>query len=263
MRKTINNGTHSYYDEGTGPVAVLIHGFAENGSIWEIQQAYLKDRYRIITPDLPGTADVPLTSPPTMEEMADYVYAILLAEGISKAVIIGHSMGGYVALALAEKYPQLLQGLGLFHSTATADSDEKKEGRIKSIKLMQQYGSETFLRQTLPSMFSPSFKTAQPDRVDAYVQLCLPCPTPSLIAWYEAMMARPDRREILKSVTVPVLFIVGKDDNAVPPELIIPQITLPRISSIHIFDGVGHMGMWEVYEASNVILQQFIAFCQK
>lgn len=262
MRKTINNGTHQYNDQGQGPAIVLIHGFSENGSLWEIQQAYLKDHFRIITPELPGTSDVPLTDPLTMESMADYIYAILLAESIDKAIIIGHSMGGYVALALTEKYPQLVQGLGLFHSTATADSEEKKEARRKSIKLMQEYGAETFVRQTLPNMFSPTFKSVQPARVEAYVQMGMQCPQQAMIAYYEAMMQRPDRTAILKDATIPVLFVIGKDDNAVPADVILPQITLPRVSSIHIFDEVGHMGMWEVFDAANVILRQFADFCQ-
>ncbi|MBC9930741.1 alpha/beta fold hydrolase [Chitinophaga qingshengii] len=262
MRKTIHNGTRQYDDQGTGPVVVLIHGFAENAAIWEIQQAYLKSNFRIITPDLPGAANVPLTLPLTIESMADYVYTILLAENIDKATVVGHSMGGYVALALADKHPQLVQGLGLFHSTATADTAEKKEARRKSIRLMEQYGAETFARQTLPNMFSPAFKTAQPDRVEAYVQMGMQCPETAMVAYYEAMMERPDRTSVLKNVTIPVLFIIGKDDAAVPTDIILPQITLPRLSSIHIFDEVGHMGMWEIYEAANVILRQFVEFCQ-
>lgn len=262
MRKTTDNGNSQYEDQGSGPVIVLIHGFAENAHIWDIQQAYLKDRFRVIIPDLPGAGNVPLTTPLTMESMADYVYAILLAENVDKATIIGHSMGGYVALAFLEKYPQLVQGLGLFHSTATADTEEKKEARRKSIRMIQQYGAETFARQTLPNMFSPKFKTAQPDRTDAYVQMGMQCSSEAMIAYYEAMMQRPDRTSILKNTTTPVLFIIGKDDAAVPTDIILPQITLPRVSSIHIFDEVGHMGMWEIYETANLVLQQFVEFCQ-
>ncbi|WP_143304977.1 alpha/beta fold hydrolase [Chitinophaga vietnamensis] len=262
MWKTINNGNTAYLDEGNGPVAVLLHGFGENSHVWEIQQAYLKAAWRLIIPDLPGAGKTPLSHPLTVESMADFVYSILLAEEIKEAVIIGHSMGGYVALALLEKYPAVVKGLGLFHSTAKADSEEKKEARLKSIRMMQQYGGETFLRQTLPNMFSPAFKTRQPDRVDAYVQQSFSTPQDTLIAYYEAMMQRPDRTALLKNLPVPVLFVIGKDDNAVPLDNILPQVTLPRSSSIHIFDEVGHMGMWEVFEESNVILDQFIRFCQ-
>jgi pimeloyl-ACP methyl ester carboxylesterase len=262
MRKSINNGNITWLDEGKGATVVLIHGFSENAGLWEMQAASLKTHYRIIIPDLPGTAAAPLSAPLTIESMAEYVYTILLAEDIKEAVIIGHSMGGYIALALAEKYPQLLKGLGLFHSTAKADSEEKKEGRYKSIKLMEQYGAETFLRQTLPNMFSPVTKANHPAFVTAYIQMGVQCQQSALVAYYEAMRDRPDRTAVLKSCHVPVLFVIGKDDNAVPLDNVLPQITLPRISSIHIFEDVGHMGMWEVAADSNLILQQFITFCQ-
>lgn len=262
MRKSISNGNITWLDEGQGTTVVLIHGFAENSGIWNIQTSQLKNQYRVIVPDLPGTAVSPLTTPLSINSMAEYVYAILLAENIKDAVIIGHSMGGYVALALAEKYPAMLKGLGLFHSTAKADSEEKKEGRRKSIKLMEQYGPETFLRQTLPNMFSPATKSALSAEVDAYIKMGMECELPALKAYYQAMAARPDRTDVLKTCPVPVLFVIGKDDNAVPLDNILPQITLPRVSNIHIFDNVGHMGMWEIGTISNVILEQFIAFCQ-
>lgn len=262
MRKSINNGNITWLDEGKGATIVLIHGFSENATLWDNQTTQLKEHYRIIIPDLPGTALSPLTTPLTIESMAEYVYAILLAENISEAVIIGHSMGGYIALALAEKYPALLKGLGLFHSTAKADSEEKKEGRRKSIRMMEQYGAETFLRQTLPNMFSPATKSKHSELVDAYVKMGMECQLPALVAYYEAMAIRPDRTEVLKTLRAPVLFMIGKDDNAVPLDNVMPQITLPATGSIHIFENVGHMGMWEIAEESNVILEQFVAFCQ-
>ena len=262
MRKSINNGNITWLDEGEGATIVLIHGFAENAALWDIQTKQLKTHYRIIAPDLPGTAAAPLSTPLTIESMAEYVYAILLAEDIQEAVVIGHSMGGYIALALAEKYPGVLKGLGLFHSTAKADSEEKKEGRRKSIKLMEQYGGDTFLRQTLPNMFSPATKGHHPQHVEAYVKMGMECKLPALVAYYEAMAKRPDRTAILQSLGIPVLFMIGKDDNAVPLDNILPQIVLPRISSIHIFENVGHMGMWEIAAESNMILEQFISFCQ-
>lgn len=242
---------------------MLIHGFSESSDIWEQQLPSLREKFHVIIPDLPGAGKTPLTTPLSIESMADFVHTILLAEEIEKVVIIGHSMGGYVALAIAEKYPQLVQGLGLFHSTAAPDSEEKKEGRRKSIRMIEQYGGEAFIRQTFPNMFSPVFKNRQPAAVEAYIQMGIRCPQGSMIAYYEAMMNRPDRTAVLSALNVPVLFIIGKDDNAVPLEGVLPQVSLPRSSSIHIFEATGHMGMWEVPEASNLVLQQFIAFCQQ
>jgi pimeloyl-ACP methyl ester carboxylesterase len=194
--------------------------------------------------------------------MADFVHAILLAEGIDKAVIAGHSMGGYIALAFAEKYPDLVQGLGLVHSTAAADTEEKKEARRKSIKLMEQYGGEAFIRQAVPGMFSSATKNSQPGLVEALIQMGMQCKVEALIAYYEAMIKRPERKAVLQKSSTPVLFLIGKDDSAVPMESVLPQVTLPSRSSIHIFENTGHMGMWEVADACSLALQQFAEFCQ-
>jgi pimeloyl-ACP methyl ester carboxylesterase len=250
------SGQNDHLTSGEKPVVVLLHGFAENGSIWDQQRDFLSDDFQIITPDLPGSEQI------SIEKMAAAVNDQLTAQGITKAVIIGHSMGGYVALALAEMAPSLIKGLGLFHSTAAPDSEEKKEGRRKSIQLIEQYGGEAFVKQALPNMFSSGFKVTHANDVAAYVQMGLTCPASAMIAWYKAMAERPDRTHILKSISAPVLFVIGKDDTAVPLQSVLPQVSMPAVSSIHIFEETGHMGMWEVPEASRQLLKAFILFCQ-
>jgi pimeloyl-ACP methyl ester carboxylesterase len=264
MWKELSNGNHkgAYRDEGKGKVVVLIHGFGEDGTVWENQKAYLSTYFRVIVPDLPGSGKSPLTDV-SMENMAAFIHAILIQEKIAQVTMIGHSMGGYVTLAFADKHPEMLQGFGLFHSTARPDADEKKEGRRKSIRMIEQYGAEAFIKQTLPNMFSSSYRQAQPDRVDEYIRRGLETDSKSLIAYYEAMIQRPDRTAVLEDTKVPVLFIIGKDDTAVPPESVLPLVTIPPISSVHIFEKVAHMGLWEVYEDSNILLHQFVTFCQQ
>ncbi len=107
-------------------------------------------------------------------------------------------------------------GLGLIHSTAAADTEEKKEARRKSIKLMEQYGSEALVRQAMPGMFSPASKSGQPALVERLIQMGMQCKVEALIAYYEAMIKRPERKAVLQKITVPVLFQIGKDDTAVP-----------------------------------------------
>lgn len=265
MLKTINNGNHNgtYQSEGKGKAVILIHGFAEDHSIWEKQTAFLQMHYHILIPDLPGTGGSALTTPLTIESMADFIYAIMVAEKTSQATVIGHSMGGYVALAFAEKYPHLLEGLGLFSSTGKADTQEKIEARRKSIRMIQDYGSGAFLRQALPTQFADRFKSQQPARLEAFITKASDIPKESLIAYYEAMIQRPDRTAVLKESKVPVLFFIGKDDAAVPLDNIMEQVTLPAIASIHIFEQTGHMGMLELHEESSHILHHFINFCQR
>lgn len=245
------------------PAVVLIHGFSENSQIWREQLETLREQFHVLAPDLPGTGNTPVNGTLSMESMAEYIRGILNTESISRAVVIGHSMGGYIALALAERYPDLVQGLGLFHSTAAPDNEEKKEARRKSINMIRQYGNESFVKQTMPNMFSANYKKQNPEQIESYIQMCLQCPQSSQIAYYEAMMQRPDRTAVLSSTSVPVLFVIGKDDNAVPMQSVLPQVSLPRISSIYIFENTGHMGMWEVPQASTQLLEQFIRFCQQ
>ncbi|WP_291907706.1 alpha/beta hydrolase [Chitinophaga sp. CB10] len=262
MWKTINNGNGTYQDIGQGPAVVLIHGFSENNEVWKPQQEALSGDCRLILPNLPGTGKSQLTEGLTIAAMADYVYSILLAENIKEAVVIGHSMGGYVALALLQQHPEVIKGLGLFHSTAAADTEEKKDTRRKSMAFIQQHGGELFTRQTIPNLFSPATKTKKPELVEACIDMCVQCPDESLIAYTNAMMQRPDLTGLLTSVTTPVLFVIGKDDNAVAPASVIQQVMLPKTSNVFIFEEVGHMGMWEKIEASNHLLKQFISFCQ-
>jgi pimeloyl-ACP methyl ester carboxylesterase len=245
------------------PAVLLLHGFSENNQIWQQQLDALSEQFYVIAPDLPGTGPTPMTTPLSIESMAEHAYDRLETEGISRAVVIGHSMGGYVALALAEKYPSLVQGLGLFHSTAAADTEEKKEARRKSISMIEKYGNEAFVKQTMPNMFSPAFKKQHPEAIESYIQMCLQCPQASQIGYYEAMMQRPDRTAVLSSLSVPALFVIGKDDTAIPMQSVLPQVSQPRISSIYIFEDTGHMGMWEVPAASTQLMQQFILFCQQ
>ncbi|HTG56780.1 MAG TPA: alpha/beta fold hydrolase, partial [Niabella sp.] len=123
---TIEGKLISYLAGGEGNAVVLLHGFGVDSSAWVEQINYLQKSYRVIAPDLPGIGVSELTSNVSMEGVAAIVKEILEAEEIEQAAVIGHSLGGYIALAFAEKYPELLSGLGLFHSTAIADNDEKK-----------------------------------------------------------------------------------------------------------------------------------------
>ena len=136
-----------YHDSGEGEVVVLIHGFAEDREIWSGITAALTD-YRVIVPDLPGSGASALSQPLSIESMAEAVTEILKSADIQQAVIIGHSMGGYIALAIAEKHAEMMKALGLFHSSAFADSEEKKNTRRKNIQFIRSHGSYEFLKQS-------------------------------------------------------------------------------------------------------------------
>ena len=167
-------------------------------------------------------------------------------------------MGGYITLALAEKYWNHLDGFGLFHSSAYADSEEKKLVRKKGIEFIRQYGAFEFLKTATPNLFSPQTKDEKPELIDEQVATLSNFSPVSLVKYYEAMMQRPDRTDVLRKTTMPVLFVMGENDNAVPLKDGLEQCHLPEKSYIHILRKSGHMGMLEEYCSVNQILREFL-----
>ena len=283
-------GTITYKIYGQGIPVVLLHGFGEDSNIWDKQIDALQHHCMLIVPDLPGTGNSewegvngqlsmvnegvnsqlsivnnasPFTihhSPftPTIDELAESVYHLLTTEKIDACYLLGHSMGGYITLAFAGKYASMLKGFGLIHSTAFADSEEKKQNRLRGIELMEQYGGYSFLKNTIPNLFGEKFKTAHYNEVMSLIEKAASFSTPALQAYYKAMRNRPDNTAILKSNPLPVLFVMGTEDVAAPLDDVLKQTHLPLKSYIHILEGIGHMGMWEATERLNEILVTFI-----
>src|ERR1044072_7106334 len=133
---------------GKGEPVILVHGFAEDGSIWDGLADELGKEYAVIIPDLAGSGrSTGSMEQVSMDSMAEQINMILEKEKIASCIMIGHSMGGYITLAFAEKFPEKLKGLGLFHSTAFADSDEKKAARNKNVEFIKKNGSAKFIEQ--------------------------------------------------------------------------------------------------------------------
>ena len=249
-------GRISYSVYGKGKPVLLIHGFAEDGTIWENQVNRFKEDYQLIVPDLPGSGKsdfIPEVF--SMADHADMLEQLLKAEDIAAADIIGHSMGGYIALAFAEKYHERMTGLCLFHSTAYADTEEKIESRRKSIQFIKQNGSLKFLQQATPNLFSDQTKNEDPALVEEIINRYSNFNPNSLVHYYEAMIQRPDRSEVLRKVPKPVLFIAGEHDTAIPIKHMLEQSYLPELSYFHSLKNSGHMGMLEEPANSNNYLE--------
>jgi pimeloyl-ACP methyl ester carboxylesterase len=203
----------------------------------------------------------------SIEDYAEMIKTIADAEIIKKEkdtngknlfTLIGHSMGGYITLAFAEKYPELLNAFGLFHSTAYADNDAKKETRRKGIEFIKNNGASAFIKTTAPNLFSEKTKRKNPDLVEKLIDQYKDFSSESLIQYYEAMIQRPDRTSVLKSFQKPVLFIIGKHDTAVPLQASLEQSHLPPVSHINILQHSGHMGMWEEKDQATTFLLNFL-----
>ncbi|HRO45480.1 alpha/beta hydrolase [Agriterribacter sp.] len=263
---TYNNSRIYYETEGNGPPVMFVHGFGEDGRVWHYQRAFLKSHFHLIIPDLPGSGKSDLLSVPAertasmIEMYADSMKQVLDRENIKQCTLIGHSMGGYVALAFAQHYPERLNALGLVHSTAFADNEDKKATRRKGIAFIQRYGAQEFLKQSIPNLFGSAFTLQHPEQIETLMKDAGNFTAAALVQYYGAMIKRPDRTETLKKLTIPVLFIIGEEDKSVSLEDSLKQCYLPAKAFINILPDTAHMGMWERKDQANDTVMKFLNY---
>lgn len=263
MQKHLNSEQFqgmAYQVFGEGPVACLLHGFGEDATIWKYQIPVLSKTYQLIVPDWPGCGCSQVAEPVNdLNDLATIVYEILKQEGAKSSVLFGHSMGGYTALAFARKYPASCTGISLVHSSAYADDEQKKENRVKAIRLIEGGGKEVFLKAMIPNLYSELSKsTGIPDK-EAHLTMAQTIPSSHLIAYYEAMIKRPDSTDVLKT-GLPFQFILGEEDQAAPMKHGLEQCSMPDKSLVHCLQNTGHTGMFECPDAVNAIMYRFLEY---
>lgn len=250
------DGLVFYYKTGRGPAICLVHGFAEDGSVWE-PLLELEKNYTLIIPDLPGSGLSPLgKTEPSMEDFAGIILKILQAENIDHVILIGHSMGGYISLAFAEKYPQRLAGLGLFHSSAFADDEEKISTRKKAIKLMETHGALALLRTAIPALFYDKEKHRH--KIDVMVKDAEKFSVTALCGYYRSMIKRKDRSNLLDTLAIPFMIIAGAYDTAIPLQASLQQTYKAPVTYMKVLKQSGHMGMIEESTKALQFLKQFL-----
>jgi pimeloyl-ACP methyl ester carboxylesterase len=203
-----------------------------------------------------------LPGEPSIDALAGEIKAFIDELKLGACILIGHSMGGYVALAFAEKYPQQMKAFGFFHSTAYADSEEKRAARRRSIEFIREHGAAPFVRQSTPNLFSARTREHRPSIVEDTIRRYSGFSPESLIYYYEAMIRRPNRVPVLCQFPGPVLFLMGAMDTVVPYEQALKQCYEPAISVIHTLLSSGHMGMLEEPEEGSLLLESFLNFVQ-
>ena len=202
----------SYSDTGKGTAIVLLHGFLENKTMWQDFIPELSLKNRIITIDLLGHGETEcLGYVHSMEDNADVVHEVLSNLRIRKAILVGHSMGGYVALAFAELFPESIKGLVLLNSTSRADSDERKANRDRAIVAVKQnYAS--FIRMSIANLFSEDNREKLIDEIEKVKTEALKTPLQGIVASLEGMKIRKDREVLLHLTPYPKLLILGEKD---------------------------------------------------
>ena len=250
-----------FQEKGKGEkVVLLLHGFCEDYSIWQEIAEQLSQKYRVIVPDLGGFGKSAKMLPQnvTMENLGEQVKNLLSHLSIEKCIVIGHSMGGYVALALAKAYPNLFEGLGLFNSTALADSEVKKRHRHQTALFIQKNGVPAFADDFSAMMFYTKRREELQKEIEYIKKLVKQTPENSILQVILALRDRADQTEVLKALNVPVLYIIGREDQSVPLSTYEEQIFYPKNASIHILDDTAHVGMLERPKESLQMISEFL-----
>lgn len=260
-KKIIHQGKQIGYNiYGKGPTLMLIHGFTEHSGIWNEFAHSLQSEYTIITPDLPAHGESDFPENLSMEYIADALDAVLFHESIEKAILVGHSMGGYAALNMATKYPELIQGLCLFHSSARADGAEVKQNRERTIEIIQQHHF-SFLHSFIPDLFAPQNREPLKEKIHFLMNEAEKISAEGLIACMNAMKDRSGSIEFLATTPIPIGFIIGKLDSRVAFETILAQTALPKQSHVLILDHCGHMGYLEKPNETLAFIRSFALAC--
>jgi 3-oxoadipate enol-lactonase len=251
MEKINVNGIQLDYDRrGDGPPLVLLHGYPLDRHLWDQLVPLLVDTFDVILPDLRGFGEsTTVDSPYTMDDYASDIAGLLDQLEIQKAAIVGHSMGGYVALAFARLYPERVRGLGLVSSQVLADPPDRKEGRYKSAKDVSENGIGSVVE-----MMTPKFTSDQ--RLQAFARESMERQPPAAyIGALKAMAERMDSTSLLSSFNFPVVIVHGEADSLIPIDrarevkAALPQAHLVEIS------GAGHMPMMEATDKTAAALK--------
>ena len=231
-----NHSVH-FISEGNGPAVVLLHGFLEDLSMWDDMVHALAQDHRVIRIDLLGHGKTESAGPShSMEMQAEMVRSVLFELGVTGYSMIGHSMGGYVALAIAELFPQEVRGLVLMNSTSLADTAEKKHNRDRAIEAVRQ-NHRSFVRIAIPGLFRPSNRNKFAKQIKTLTAISLAMEPNGIIAALEGMKHRPDRSEVFKNIPVPKLMVIGEQDPALELESLLPQSEYPGVKTVIFKDG--------------------------
>ena len=259
----VEGRTVHYRDEGreNTRTLVLLHGFLQNLDVWSSYVLSYMNRFRVITIDLPGHGlTETFCDVHTMDFMAKIVKSVLNEAGVDQCVMIGHSMGGYVALAFAEKYPYSLRGLGLVSSHAMADSEEHRRYRDE-VCMQVQENRASYIVGFVPPLFDDSKRAALSKDIKDLQDQCLLTTAASIVASQRGMAQRPSRGQTLASLDMPTLFVYGKNDVRIPVELAIGGAMMARRPEILLLEDVAHMAFMEEREYIKPRLANFVDTC--
>lgn len=239
---------------GKGKPVLLLHGFCETHKIWENLIPPLSSEFTVYVIDLPGFGNSPLPKVSfSIADVGEMVSTWMSNLKIEKPIAIGHSLGGYVTLAMAARNKNIFSALGLFHSTAYPDSEEKKANRNKVIEFVHTHGTAPFIDAFVPSLF---YKKDHPS-IPVLYQIASQTPAPTLVAYAAAMRDRPSYTDILKKFDYALLLVAGRYDAIVTLETLKELNQLAQYPTLKILEETAHAGMYENNQEASKILVDF------
>lgn len=249
-----------YRIKGSGPALVLLHGFMESREIWNHFLPALTRNFSVVMIDLPGHGRSNNTdNVHTMPVMAQAVKQILDKENIQNCTMAGHSMGGYVTLAFARLFPELLNGLVLLHSHPDEDDAETIKNRDRSIEIVRK-NKGSFISSFIPSLYHEPNQEKFKEEINRQIEIASSMAPEGIIAAQEGMKQRESFVDLLEKISIPVFFIIGKKDARANLPALLEHIGRPSHSEAMLLDNVGHMGF---LEASNEVLSSLQHFAIK
>ncbi len=256
----------AYYDshpeggaeDGITTTVVLLHGYCGSSSYWEEAAIRLEERVRVIAPDLRGhgLSSAPEDETYTMECFADDIGQLLFALQVHNVFLLGHSLGGYITLAFAEKYAKKLAGFGLVHSTPLPDSDAARANRDKAVASLEEQGVASFVDGLVPKLFAPAHLVSLADKVEHVKRIGYGTSLHGAQAAARGMKGRPDRKSAIQQAELPVLLVAGANDGVIPVESVFAANSGTAVQTT--LAQAGHMGMLEEASALAETILRFV-----
>ncbi|HUX59176.1 MAG TPA: alpha/beta hydrolase [Bacteroidales bacterium] len=249
-----------YSDSGKGTTIVLLHGYLESSEVWNGFEEKLATKFRVISMDLPGhgLSDV-YEETHTMEFMATVVKELLESLSIKKVFLAGHSLGGYVALAFLELFPDYLLGYSLIHSHPFPDPPEAIENRVREIAIVKAGKKDLMYPDNVTRMFAPSNLEKFSEALNRLKEIASRLSGDGIIAVLNGMMIRPSRLSLMEEGSVPCLWILGAMDNYIPCDFILTKVNLPLNATVIVLKNSGHIGFIEEEEKSVKEITDFVS----
>ena len=246
-----------FFEKGQGHPLLFLHGFCESGEMWRYFAESLSTQYRVICPDLPGFGDSVLTRPiQSLEEVAEQLESWLQELQIQNPIVLGHSLGGYVALALLERMGDRIRAIGLLHSTAFEDDLEKKEMRNRVLTFLKKHGAVKFVTSFVPQLFPEHRRIELAEAMEQAIEDGKRSSIDGLLAYTIAMRDRKDRMEVLRQFAGPKLLLAGTLDASVKIES--SRAQQGAYTHYTELEGVGHLGMVEEKEKTLAVVESFV-----